>query len=169
MRSLIIIVSLFSLLSVAQARRAFRQGSTRLSISGGTAGSFGHRYIVVGGGAGYYLLNGLEVGVDAEYYMGEKPSIFKLSPQVRYVAYRVKPVKPYVGAFYRRIFIGDGPEGEEYEDTESWGARGGVYYRASKGVFLNVGLAHERLMNCDKEVYESCTDTYPEFGIALSF
>ncbi|MBU1430179.1 hypothetical protein KKF91_06375 [Myxococcota bacterium] len=148
--------------------KAFRAGAKRFNFSAGTAGSFGQRYIIAGGGFGYFLADGLELGIDAEYWFPEEPTVFKLSPQIRYVAYQVKTVQPYLGAFYRRIFMGDGPNGEQYEDTGSLGGRAGIYYKSGRGVYMNLGVVYEQKLDCTPTANAPCEDIYPEIGVSVS-
>ena len=83
----------------------FARGKSRISIGGGTSGQFGNQYIVIGGGFGYFVANGLELGLDLQFFLGEEPQIYTVSPQVRYVFWQADPIRPYVGAFFRHQFI----------------------------------------------------------------
>ena len=100
----------------------FLQGSHNVSIVAGAGGAYGDDYIILGAGYGYYLIDGLELGIDAQFWLNGDPSITKLSPQIKYVFTQPKTVKPYVGAFYRRTFT-DG-----FEDLDSIGYRAGLYF-----------------------------------------
>jgi len=61
------------------------------------------------------------------------PDIYKLSPQVKYVLPTRSRIRPYVGTFYRHIFI------DHYDDLDSIGVRGGVYFMPDKQWFIGVG------------------------------
>src|SRR5690348_7997626 len=92
----------------ARAPGPFAAGSPRLSVTAGTAWSSANTYIVLGVGIGYFLVDGLEVGLDYEAWVAGTPTLQRLSPEVRYVFYFVPTVKPYVGTFYRHTFVGSG-------------------------------------------------------------
>jgi hypothetical protein len=163
---------MLGLLSVATPGLAdqptpFDQGRTRVSLGGGSAGGFGNRYVVLGLGVGYYVAPGLELGLDSAFWIGGDPSIIDVSPQARYVFFRVPTIKPYVGAFYRHRFIG-----APYDDLASAGGRAGAFYVTGRGGFLGGGVVYEALMDCDAETeaaYGSCTDIYPELVFSLTF
>src|SRR5882672_8993669 len=87
----------------------FDRGKISLAVGGGSSSAFGHQYFVLGAGLGYFVLDGLELGVSGLHQFGNGPSISKLSPAVRYIAQPLvghSPVVPYVGAFYTHWFIG---------------------------------------------------------------
>ena len=138
----------------------FAQGRVRIGLYGGASSSGGRNYFIIGGGFGYYLADGLEVGSDFEGWFFEDPTIWKLTPQVRYVMWRMQPVRPYFGAFWRQTFVG-----EPFEDYSSYGGRAGLAYR-NGGNYLSAGLVYERFNDC---VSGDCDDLYPEFGFWLSF
>ena len=97
----------------------FEKGSWSMSLGAGSGRMFSNDYLIVGLGVGYYLLNGLEIGIDGEAWLGDDPDIYKLSPQVKYVLPTRSKIRPYVGTFYRHIFI------DHYDDLDSIGGRGG--------------------------------------------
>ncbi len=90
----------------------FREGNVRMTvlIGSGTAydNNLRYNYTILGVGAGYYVLDGLEVGLDVEDWLGGGPRIYRVSPEIRYVFYEIETVKPYAGVFSRRNFI-EGP------------------------------------------------------------
>ena len=100
------------------------RGRTRLALGAGW-GTYGSEdYALFSAGLGYFLLNGLEAGLDGEAWVGSSPQIYKLTPGLRYVfSYRDR-LLPYIGAFYRRVFFSDDPS------VDSVGGRAG----ASAGV-----------------------------------
>src|SRR5437870_805068 len=79
----------------------FGQGRSRLSLTAGYASLNDENYAVVGAGAGYYILDGLEAGVDGEAWLGQRPHIYTLSPEVRYTVTQFESIKPYLGGFYK--------------------------------------------------------------------
>jgi hypothetical protein len=71
----------------------FDRGRFGLSFGAGSQTAFGARYFAVGGGAGYYVLDGVELGLGAQHQWGDGPSISRVTPSLRYV------VQPLVGKF----------------------------------------------------------------------
>lgn len=138
----------------------FAKGKVRVGVYGGAGTSLDQTYFILGGGVGYYLTDGLEIGGDFEGWLGEDPTIWKVTPQVRYVLWQMEQVRPYFGAFWRQTFIGD-----PYEDYSSYGGRAGVAYR-NGGNYVAVGIVHERFNDC---VGGDCDSTYPEFGFWIAF
>ena len=171
MRSLL--VSLVLVIAVAAgfapaARAAdvagvFRKGSTQAVISGGTGYAFKETYFVLGLGANYYVVDGLNVGLALEWWSGSSPGIYKLTPSVQYVFHQVPTVKPYVGVFYRRTYV-DG-----LADINSVGGRAGAYLQAGRNTYIGGGVVYERYVSCNESVYRSCSSTYPELSITFAF
>lgn len=141
----------------------FDQGRVAISAGAGSSSNFGVRYFGIGIGGGYYVLDGLQLGLAGLYQWGDGPTISKVSPGIRYVAQplvRHSPVVPYVGVFYNHWFIG-----EDIPDVDSVGSRAGLVY-VSGNVVIGGGVAVERTVSeCD----EDCTDVYPDLVIAISF
>jgi hypothetical protein len=113
-------------------------------------------------GYGYYLVNGLELGVDAQFWLSGDPSITKISPQIRYVFTQPKTVKPYLGAFYRRTFI-DG-----FEDLDSIGYRAGLNIMGQGNFYFGAGVVYEQYQDCNESIVSNCSDTYPEILFSFS-
>jgi hypothetical protein len=141
----------------------FQQGSARLSIHFGGATAFNQDYSIFGIGAGYYVADGVEAGLDLESWFGNSPHIEQVSPQMRFVLATAGPIKPYAGVFYRRTNI------EGYRDLDTAGARGGAYFLAGGNAYLGAGLAGETHINCDRNVYSSCSEVFPELLLAIMF
>ncbi len=141
----------------------FKKGSHRGSIVAGSGRTFANDYIIIGLGAGYYVLDGLELGLDGEAWLGGDPDIYKLSPQVKYILPTQSRLRPYVGAFYNHLFI------DHYDDLDTIGGRGGVYFMQDKQWFFGVGAVYESYLNCDDTIYSSCDDIYPEITFSFSF
>jgi hypothetical protein len=140
----------------------FDQGRMNLSVGGGSTSNFGERYFALGGGFGYFVLDGLELGIAAVHQFGDGPSISQVQPRVRYVVQPLvgrSPLIPYVGAFYNHWFIGDG-----YPDVDAIGGRAGLLYISGR-VLLGVGVAVERTVS---ECIDECWTVYPDFTISLS-
>jgi hypothetical protein len=142
---------------------AFSSGTKRLSVVVGNGYAFDKSYLLIGVGAAYFIANGLDLGLDFEYWTGSSPSITKVSPRLDYVFNTGGALRPYAGVFYRRTMI------EGFNDLDSIGGRVGLYSISGKGVYIGAGLVYESYLSCDTAIYSSCSDTYPEFVIAFSF
>lgn len=156
-----LVIVLFSFFVPAHAAR-FEQGDMGVSVVVGSGQAFNENYTIAGAGIGYYVLDGLKIGVDVEVWMGGSVDISKVSPQIQYVFARENNLKPYVGAFFRKMKI-DG-----FEDLDSAGARAGVFLSERNGYYMSIGVVHENYLSCDKAVYVSCSDTYPELTFTFS-
>ncbi len=112
----------------------FAQGRSRAHLSGGTTSAFGtSSALVLAGGFGYFVLDGLEVGVDAGVRLLADPFLAQVGPQVRYLIDTRAGAYPYAGVFHRHWFLGDG-----LGDMDSVGARVGVLVRSGGSL---LGLA----------------------------
>jgi len=142
----------------------FRQGAIRISLLVGSGESSTDTYFILGGGAGYYVLNGLELGADYEAWLGGTPTLQRVSPEARYVLWFVPVVKPYVGFFYRHTFVSG------YDGLNSLGGRLGLYYAPDRSrMYLGGGAVYERYLGCSDSVLGGCDEIYPEFAIGASF
>jgi hypothetical protein len=141
---------------------AFSQGRTHFFVGGGSGQAFSETYFVWSIGASYYLLDGLSVGLAYEAWTGADPDMYKITPSVQYVFHQV-PLKPYLGAFYRRTSIDDLP------DLDSVGGRAGVYFQAGRNAYLGIGGVYESYLDCSKSVYRSCDSTYAELSLTFAF
>lgn len=145
------------------APHPFSAGAARLAVALGGATAFNRDYSVLGMGVGYFLADGIEAGLDAERWFGNSPRIEQVSPQLRVVFDMESKFKPYLGAYYRRTHI------ENYRDLDTVGGRGGLYVLAGRNAYLGLGLALDFHLNCDRAVYASCTETFPELLVAVMF
>jgi hypothetical protein len=141
----------------------FSRGRKRVSVVAGWAHSFDDDYLLLGIGAGYFIRNGIDVGLDFEGWFIGDPTVYKLSPRVDYVLWKMQRVKPYAGAFYRWNFVGGG-----FEDQKSLGGRVGAYYKGDRGGMAGAGVVYERYLNLDDRLGSSDV-IYPEFFFAVSF
>lgn len=168
-----VLLSLFFLLSITTTVYAetdaglFGKGNVRMTllIGSGTAyeNNIEYNYTILGVGAGYYVLDGLEVGLDVEDWLGNGPRIYQVSPEVRYVFYDIETIKPYAGVFYRRNFI------ESHDDVNTVGFRAGGLFLTGKRSYIGVGMVYDKYLNCNNSPFLSCSDTYPEITIAVMF
>jgi hypothetical protein len=163
-----VFVALFVLSTTVHAESntptaSFTAGSGRLSLAFGSATALHHNYSIFGIGMGYFAADDIEVGLDVESWSGNSPRIEQVSPQARFVLRRDGIIQPYMGAFYRRTLI-DG-----YPDQNTLGARAGVYFLTGRNAYFGAGLAQEFHLKCDRTVYSSCSETYPELLFAVIF
>lgn len=139
----------------------FKKGKIRVGFYGGAGSTYSQTYLILGAGVGYYLLNGLEAGVDFEGWLLQDPTFWKVTPQVRYVIWKMNPIKPYVGAFWRKTFVSD-----NWPDYDSYGGRVGIAYR-SGGKYLALGAVYEKF---NDDTFSGDNDVwYPEVAFWLSF
>jgi len=145
------------------AAGTFGEGRTHFVLIAGTGHAFDESYLVLGLGASYYLIDGLSVGLLLESWSGADPGMTKITPSVQYVFYQVRPVRPYVGAFYRRTNI-DG-----LADLDSVGGRAGAYIQAGGNAYIGVGAVYESYLDCSSTVYRKCDSTYAEVSLTFAF
>ena len=149
--------------AAADVAGVFSRGRTHVAVVGGTGYAFDDSYIVLGVGASYYLVDGLNIGLYAESWTGGDPGIYKLTPSVQYVFYQVPRVSPYIGVFFRRTYIDNLP------NLDSAGGRAGAYLGTGRNVYVGAGVVYESYLDCNKTTYKSCSDTYPEISITFAF
>ena len=141
----------------------FAEGSLRLAVFFGGATAFGEHYSILGAGAGYYIIDNLELGLDAETWQGNDPRVTRFSPQVMYVLPVGEKVRPYAGTFFRRTLI------DQYKDLSDAGGRAGVLFLSGRGSYVGAGVVYERHLGCDLVAYDSCSDSYLELMVAIIF
>ena len=141
----------------------FEKGGTRVSVVVGSGYTLDENYVILGLGAGYFVFDGLELGLDGQAWLGGEPDLYKLKPQATYIVPTQSRVRPYGGVFYSHIFI-DG-----YDDLDTAGARGGVLFTSDNKWFIGVGAVYESYLDCDEDVYSSCDDLYPEITFSFIF
>jgi len=154
----------FTIFSTAYpAGSPFDTGDSSVAFTLGSGSAFNDNYIILGLGYNYYLVNGLNLGIQFNLWLDGDPSIYQVTPEVNYVFYKVSKVKPYVGAFYRRNYI------EGYDDLDAWGYRAGIYIVAGGGSYFGIGGAYSELQDCNESIYSDCSTTYTELTFLLSF
>jgi hypothetical protein len=141
---------------------AFSKGRTHFFVGAGSGQAFDESYFVLSLGASYYVVDGLSVGLAYEMWTGGEPDMYKITPSVQYVFHQA-PLKPYVGAFYRRTSIEDRP------DLDSVGARAGVYFQAGRNAYFGVGAVYEYYLDCNENIFRSCDGTYAEATFTFAF
>lgn len=157
------LLSLILLCAENTVAAPFDRGSQTASLMLGSGSSFRENYVIVGGGYGYYLLDGLELGIDAQAWVGGTPKIYKLSPQVKYVFDISSEIRPYAGAFYRRTYI------EGRDDLNSSGYRAGLLFMGEKGTYFGAGYVFENYQDCSTTLFRDCSTNYPEILFSVSF
>lgn len=151
------------LADIGISKGLFERGRFRASASGALGTAFNEDYFVLGLGLGYYLADGLELGVNGEAWTGNDPGIYKLRPQLTYVFTQGQRLMPYVGAFYQRTYF------ESFPDLDSYGGRAGIFTSIGGRGYAGAGLVYEKYVDCNETIYDSCDSTYPEFMIGASF
>ena len=144
-------------------RTPFDQGRFNVSGGAGTASAFGERYYAIGLGATYYALDGVGLGLWTQVQWGDGPTIFRTTPELRYVAQPLVgrwPLIPYAGVFYTHWFVGS-----RIDDVDAIGTRGGLLY-VSGSMVLGLGIAYEHLVStCAMD----CSSVYPDVTISIAF
>lgn len=149
--------------TASEVTGVFSKGRTNFVITGGTGYAFDEAYLVLGLGVSYYLIDGLNVGLSLEAWSGANPSLYKVTPSVQYVFHQIPRLNPYIGGFYRRTYV------EGQPDINSVGGRAGVYLATGRNAYVGFGAVYESYIDCNKAVYHSCNDTYPEVSFTISF
>jgi hypothetical protein len=165
-RLLLTMLLLFSAFQVHAAGVAgmFGQGRTQFSLGGGNGYAFGNNYFVIGASVSYYVLDGLGAGLSVEKWSRGNPGITKYSPFAQYVFYQSSSsVQPYVGIFYRHTAVDGLP------DINSVGERAGINIIAGGNAYFSFGFVQEVYLNCQKTVYRTCSETYPDFAVTFGF
>ncbi len=142
-----------SLLFASPARAELTLGG-----SAGVAYAYGQTYAAVGARVGYIVALGLEPNVRGDYWFGNTPTIFKLSPGVNW--YAPLPLHPYGGAFYSHWFVGS-----NLPDSDSAGARAGIRLLGAGPASVAVGVSYEHLLSCSR----NCDIWSPEVVAGVSF
>jgi len=161
--SVLLASAMFLGFSHGHAQNAFQQGSKRVSVIVGAGSSFDEDYLILGAGIGYYLIDGLEIGLNWQTWLGGDPSINQLTPEITYVVQTKSGFSPYIGALYRKTFI------EDLDDLSAYGGRAGVYLPAGEGYYLGVGAVYLKYSGCSESVYQDCSTIYPEFSFSIPF
>jgi len=149
--------------SAQEAAGIFSKGHTHFVVTAGSGYAFNESYLVLGLGVSHYVIDGLNVGLSVESWSGGEPGLYKVTPSVQYVFHQIPRLNPYIGAFYRRTYIDGRP------DINSTGGRAGVYLAAGGNAYIGLGAVYESYNDCNKAIYSSCSDTYPEVSFTIAF
>jgi hypothetical protein len=154
-----LVATFFSSLAIAQ--QPFTQGSKRVTVIAGAGSSFDENYAILGVGAGYFLTDGLEIGINWQTWLGGDPTINQITPELTYVFRNKSNFDPYVGVLYRRTFIAD------RDDLSAYGARAGINFSTGPRSYIGFGMVYLDYKDCSVTKYSDCSDSYPE--IAFGF
>lgn len=148
-----------SFFSPAIHAHPFDAGSVRVAAGGG--GGVGGWSVGLTGG--YFIKEGIELGLGTTYIKSGETAVQQLTLSSTYVVLPDASFNPYVGAFFRHWFIIEG----DLEATSSTGLRLGAYHTGGGGLILGGGIVYERIIDC--ETNDDCESVYPEFSLALVF
>jgi hypothetical protein len=151
------------LAGAADVAGVFGQGRTHVVAAAGNGHAFNDSYLVLGVGVSYYVIDGLNLGLNVESWTGGDPGMRKITPSAQYVFYQVPRIKPYLGVFYRRSYV-DG-----LADINSAGGRAGAYFQAGRNAYIGAAMVYESYLDCKSSVYRSCSSTYPEVSFTVAF
>lgn len=143
----------------------FQRGRIELLAGGGYGLDNDRSYLILALGGGYYVRDGLSLGVVGESWLGSRPQIYNLSPYARFVFLdSTWRYKPYAGVFYRRTSYASlsGP-------IDSAGLRGGLVFPLSGRAYLTGGLAFEHRFQDATNVTLDRDLLYPELGLQFTF
>lgn len=132
-----------------------------IGFSTTVGGSSSQSWFILGVGAGYYVIDGLEPHADTTFWIGD-PFLATLTPGIRYTFHMVPVVKPYIGAFYRHYFVSG-----ILSDTDSLGGRAGVNFMLNEFSYVAGGVVYEHFL--DDALFAEPDQVYPEIMISLSF
>lgn len=159
---LIISFAILSLTSSFAYAEPFDKGNTVATLAIGSGQFFRENYLIIGAGIGYYVTDGIELGVDVDFWTGGDPSIYEITPKLTYVFDNSSQFKPYLGAFYNRTYI------EDYNDSDALGYRVGAYMPAGQNTYIGFGMVHTELQDCRETIIVSCSETYTELTFMIS-
>ena len=129
----------------------------------GSAQLLTETYTVLGVGAGYFVMDGLQLGLDVSVWTGGDPSIYEVTPKINYIYENRSAVKPYIGMFYNRTFI------ENFDDSNSLGYRAGFYSPVGDGAYFGIGGVYSKLQDCTETANIKCSSSYSEFSFIFTF
>ena len=142
--------------------RPFGQHTMNASLALGFGVGDGAAF-AVGGSFGYFVVDGLEPGLDLDASFGEyQATVVSLLPYVRWVPWRSYPFSPFLKVQGGRWFIVDQP------DVSVVGGGGGFVYFLSRWAGLQVEALVLHLIPDEG----SCPDdvcTIPSFGLSFGF
>lgn len=159
-----ITISLICLFSISNVHAGpFDDGVVTGTLAISNASILAENYTVLGLGAGYFVIDGLQLGLDVGIWTGGNRSVYEVTPRLTYVYKNRSAVKPYAGFFYNRTFI------EGFDDSNSLGYRLGFYSPIGENAYFGIGGVYSELQNCTKTESYSCSSSYTEFSVVFAF
>jgi len=156
-----ILLSLLVASSLMMAEGAFSLGQKHFSFGISQDGD----YTVIGANMHYYVIDNLSLGVGATTWVGDKPSVNRLTVPITYYMPLESSIRPYAGLFGSYTFMGDDGD-KKYDDYSSFGGRAGVVLDVSDAMYTYAGWVQVK-HNGDNSI--DSTEGYPEFGFGMSF
>jgi len=141
----------------------FGKGTRRATFTAGWGRSFGEDYLLLGLGVGYYFRNNMALNLGLETWALNDPNVTKFTPELQIVVPRPRGPRPYLAGFWRHAWIEDEP------DLSSIGGRVGIYNKIGGRSAAGVGAVYEHYLDCDDNLYNSCSQVYPEAVFGVSF
>jgi hypothetical protein len=159
-----IVVALFAATLVVPSAIAhpFEQGAVRVSAGGGYVFVGEQGYFSVGGSGGYFVLDGLELGVEVMTFLGPQPNITSVSPRITWTIWQIPVVHPYGGGFWSHWFVAQGEP-----DFDTVGFRFGVQIRAGSRALVSAGVRRE--LQVPVCYLKGCSSWTPELGFSVMF
>ncbi len=140
--------------------RPFPRGSFNAGLAFGL--STGQQTsVTLGGDFGYFVLPGLEPGLELHVTFGGGSTVTSLLPYLRWVIWRSYTISPYLKAQAGRLFISDAP------DLTSVGGGGGFVFFLTSVLGLQLEGMVYRLLPEEACPSNGCTAT--SFGLSLGF
>ena len=158
--SIVLVLSSFGFQNVSAD--TFDEGNVIATVALGNGRFFNENYLIIGGGVGYFVADGIEVGLDADIWTGGNRSVYELTPKITYVHDFSPKLKPYIGAFYNRTYI------EDFDDSDAMGYRVGVYIPTDKKIYFGFGVVSTELQDCTNSIFTNCSDTYTEISVIFA-
>lgn len=141
----------------------FGKGTRRASFTAGWGRSFGDDYLLLGLGMGYFFRNNMALNLSLEKWLGSDPNVTKFTPEIQMVVPRPRGPRPYLAGFWRRAWI------EDADDLSSIGGRAGIYNKIAGRSAGGIGVVYEHYLDCNDDIYNSCSQVYPEAVFGVSF
>ncbi len=157
-----IVVGIF--FAVALLGDIYSQGQKNFGISISAGSGYGSNYTIVGVSANYFVIDNLLAGLEYRGWFGGEPSINELSVPLTYVIPIEAKIRPYLGGFYRRTFLGSA-HGIDFEDYNVYGGRIGVSMINGSHGYATIGWVQE-YYDTDQD---DTSNGYPEIAVGLSF
>lgn len=152
---------------VSLHKSLFSQGSTSIGIKLGGASIGNENYTIFGISGNYFVIENLSVGLGYEKWFSGDPSIQKATAESTYFIPASEKVRPYLGLFYRRMFInGSDRLGRSYDDINSYGYRAGISF-VQDNLLLSAGIVQEKY-DSTQRLFDD-TETYAEIVVGFVF